>query len=177
MPVHGVNRPAKDGECVIYNTAFGPQTPVYPSRPELLLQEGVVIGRGFGGTPLWPGLVVVAGDPPEQLRTLELQEPCRLMWELHLPESDAIIPGEEVWFVLGGGPRLVTGGEVTVTADEERFDRMYLGPCAATAIGLTGDGTLLRHGGRTTTGLQRGYDTVGVGGTHDRVGSQGGHES
>ena len=131
LPVHGVNRPAKDGECVIYNTAFGPQTPVYPSRPELLLQEGVVIGRGFGGTPLWPGLVVVAGDPPEQLRTLELQEPCRLMWELHLPESDAIIPGEEVWFVLGGGPRLVTGARSRSLRMRSVFDRMYLGAVRA----------------------------------------------
>lgn len=159
LPVHGVNRPAKDGECVIYNTAFGPQTPVYPSRPELLLQEGVVIGRGFGGTPLWPGLVVVAGDPPEQLRTLELQEPCRLMWELHLPESDAIIPGEEVWFVLGGGPRLVTGGEVTVTADEERFrSDVSRGRAPRTAIGLTGDGTLLLV---TVDGRQPGF-SVGM---------------
>ena len=110
LPVHGVNRPAKDGECVVYNVAFGSQTPAY--RSELLLQEGVVIARGFGGTGLIPGLVVVSGDPSEQLDTLEPGEPCRLMWELHLAESDVVIPGESL-SELGGGPCLVTQGEIT----------------------------------------------------------------
>jgi uncharacterized protein YigE (DUF2233 family) len=142
LPVHGVNRPAKDGECVVYNVAFGSQTPAY--RSELLLQEGVVIARGFGGTGLIPGLVVVSGDPSEQLDTLEPGEPCRLMWELHLAESDVVIPGEEVWFALGGGPRLVTQGEITVTSDEEHFrPDVSQGRAPRTAMGCTAEGTVL----------------------------------
>lgn len=36
LPVHGVNRQAKSGECVIYNTAFARETPSFAPEQELV---------------------------------------------------------------------------------------------------------------------------------------------
>jgi exopolysaccharide biosynthesis protein len=144
LPVHGVNRQAKSGECVIYNTAFARETPSFAPEQELVLRDGIVIGRAYGGTPLAPGTVVVAGDPTGRLRMLEVGEHCRVAWEIHLSEAKVTIPGECVWFALGGGPRLVTRANITVTSDREQFrSDVTQGRAPRTAIGFTAEGTLL----------------------------------
>lgn len=144
LPVHGINRQAKSDECVVYNTAFARETPEPAPAQELLLRDGVVVGRGTGGTPLVPGTEVVVGDPSGRLRELKEGEPCRLVWEIYLAERKVMVPGEQVWFALGGGPRLVTRAQITVTSELEQFrSDVSQGRAPRTAIGVTAEGALL----------------------------------
>jgi exopolysaccharide biosynthesis protein len=67
--------------------------------------------------------------------------------------------GEGVVYAVGGGPRLVSDGEVNVTSSQEQFKAdVALGRAPRTAVGVTGDGKLLLI---AVTGRQA-YHSIGV---------------
>lgn len=164
--VNGFNRTRKSVEIIVYNEAFGPSTPKSSTVRELVVRDGLVVGIGHGGTPLKPGVTVVAGDSNGKLKAVQINTHCRVSWELLLLGNKAVVPGERVRFAVSGGPRLVANGKVHVTSDEERFRAdISQGRAPRTAVGITPEGVMLFV---TVNGRQEG---VSVGMTLEELAS------
>ncbi len=144
LAVNGLNRSRKAGEIVVYNEAFGAATPKTPATKELVVRDGRVVAVGTGGTSLTAGTIVVAGDASNARLNLAAGEPLQFVWSLYLLDSRNEVPGEQIWLALGAGPRLVQGGKVKVTSQEEQFrSDVTQGRAPRTALGITAEGYLL----------------------------------
>ena len=133
-----VNRPAIRNEIVLYTPHWGPRTRTAPdpSRREFALaKDGEILGAATGNMVIpRDGYVVSAqGKAIRELRRrLKIGEGVTVYARLN-----GIFRGAR--FAIGGGPTLVQGWEVKVTAKEERFGpEIARGRAARTAIGYLG---------------------------------------
>jgi exopolysaccharide biosynthesis protein len=137
---------------------------------ELVSRSGAIAGvngvfHASDGTPL--GLIIVDGRPkslPIMARTaMGITRDGRILIDnVSIDTAGNLIPdwlGEGVVYAIGGGPRLVRDGKVSVTAIEEQFKAdVATGRAPRTAVGVTGDGKLLLI---AVTGRQA-YHSIGV---------------
>jgi exopolysaccharide biosynthesis protein len=149
--VSAVNRPPHAGGVAVYTPEYGPLT---PDLGVAALVRNDVVEAFFNGRTLIPdnGYVLTANRADAALLTGHLSLGQRITLRLQ------ISPNLEVLSALGGGPRLVKGGQPSVPFAWEWFTLRFNNTRAPrTAVGITNAGKLLfvtvDGRSRTNTGM------------------------
>ncbi|MFN3650303.1 MAG: phosphodiester glycosidase family protein [Armatimonadota bacterium] len=146
--ITSVNHPRGANQLVIYTPWFGPSTrtsaegtEVYLEPEQFPLQNGVVhrarvraVQSGAGNAPIAPGGWVLSGSGPAGflLRGLKPDD----VLELKIDFDPAVGPGDQL---LGGGPRLVRNGRVSIEKEAGSIDGAFARTRhPRTAIGFNG---------------------------------------
>ena len=139
LPLAGVDCERGENGLVVYNRWFGRTTGTNVYGKEYIVRGNIVTRTAINNS-LIPadGLVVSAhGRAKEALKNVRAGERVRITELL-----DACWTG--VPYIIGAGPRLVAGGLVRVTADEEEFpDDIRVGRAPRTAFGVLRNGHYL----------------------------------
>ena len=141
LPVSGVNTERGENGLVIYNRAYGRSTGTNPYGLEYVIREGRVaeINTNDSAIPADGYVVSVHGSSMDAFSAAgtRLGDPAVLTEQTGEPWNRAVQ-------IVGAGPRLVAGGAVHVTADEEEFpgDIRY-GRAPRSAVGVTTGGNIL----------------------------------
>jgi len=127
------------GKVLVYTPEFGATTHTKGKGLEMAISNGRVVALQESDSPIPPdGFVVgLRGTPPEAMRNVKFWNQVRYRWGLTPPwdVSD---------FAVGGGPRLLTDGEITVTWQEEHFTKSFAETRAPrTAVGVAGNGDIV----------------------------------
>lgn len=154
IPLNGVNRAAGDGDIVIYFPDGGrASSPVIGNalifeadanaaqlgECSLIFKYVVPDTRGLEVDPGRVAVLAAGKAAPKVLKDLRQNEE----WKVRLSLSGSINwPG--IHHALGGGPRLLTKGQVTVNGTSERFrPDLVNGRHPRTAVGTTADGEIV----------------------------------
>ncbi len=150
VPISAVNRPPRWGGLAVYTPEYGPLTP--PHALHAVVREGYIVAFPAGrvAIPL-DGYVLSATASEVHLIRERLGVQQRVRLDL------AISPGSIV-HALGGGPRLVRDGEISVPSDWEWFGGSFsLRRTSRSAVGITKAGKVLlvavEGGNRRNTGM------------------------
>jgi hypothetical protein len=137
----GLNQPRGLNRLVLYTSRFGSRTGTTPGGREWVVDpRGTVVAEGDADTPIPPGGKVLSahGQAADWL-SRRLTPGARV--GLTLPLADM---WPDARHVVGGGPALLDGGAVRITADREQFrPDVALGRAPRTAVGIEPDGRLL----------------------------------
>ncbi len=143
VEVDGVNRPPGQDEIVLYNHKYALQTSGQ-AEIEYYIEDDIItdFSTDTGGIIPWNGYVLAArGTGVKSLR--EELEPGEAV-SLRFNYSPDHWNQEEVVYALGGGPRLVSDGQIQVTGLEEKFrSDITDGYAPRTGLGITADGEVL----------------------------------
>lgn len=135
---NGVNRPAPRNQLVLYTSHWGKRTRTVPdpSRREFMIAaDGTVIAANTGNSEIPRDGYVVSGQG-NALRALVTHFRIGKRAIVYSQLSDE---WQGVKSAIGGGPTLVSGGQVKVTAREERFGpEIARGRAPRTAIAYLG---------------------------------------
>jgi hypothetical protein len=161
-PIAGLNRPPERGELVLFTRRFGQETRAADSLKQFTLAglsgpikaSGEVSARVSAiavnartAIPEQGAVLVANGVAAYGLRGLKEGDEVRVLTRVE-PEMG------EIRTAIGGGPRLVREGRISVENREERFaDSFAARPHPRTGVGLRG-GTLVMV---TVDGRQPGY--------------------
>lgn len=143
LTVAGVNRRAKPNQITLYTPHFGrsTRTQPYPYRYEAAIDSrGNVVAANNGNMPIPRGGYVVSANGRSFYRAMQdLQPGARALVYTQLSGI-----WEGVRYAVGGGPTIVHGSRVHVTAREEGFGHhIASGRAPRTAIGYTPAGVTL----------------------------------
>lgn len=140
MPVWGVDCERSENSLIIYNSAYGKFTRTNEFGEEYIIRNGKVAAIEQGGNARIPSdgyVVSVHGSSRDAFRGLQVGDPAKLSEDIGSKWADC--PQ-----ILGVGPRLLTGGRVSVTASEEEFPSdIRVGRAPRSAIGVTKEGNFL----------------------------------
>lgn len=139
--IDGVNRLRYADELIVYTPENGLSTRTNNYGLEIIVENNQVVGVAEGNGPIPRDGFVLSGHGKavQWLRNLEIGEYINASWGL---QPDWL--GQGVVHALGGGPRLLRGGKIDITAEEERFQPdITLGRAPRTALGTTADGKLV----------------------------------
>ncbi|MBO9539140.1 phosphodiester glycosidase family protein [bacterium] len=135
---NGVNREATRNQLILYTSHWGNRTRTYPdpSRREFMIAaDGTVLAANTGNSEIPRGGYVVSGQGTA-LKALVEQFRIGKRVAVYAQLSDE---WQGVRSAIGGGPTLVSGGQVKVTAREERFGpEIARGRAPRTAIAYLG---------------------------------------
>lgn len=135
IPVDGINRPFERGQVVVYTPQWGTLPPRQGER--FAWNDGFLTAAGED----WEAnnSLMIEFDPRrEDAAWLKPGEYVRFRYRVAGLDEDEIVQA------IGGGPRLVRGGIVEITGEEERFQPdVLLGRAPRTALGITDDNQLL----------------------------------
>ncbi|MER3413304.1 MAG: hypothetical protein C4341_03525 [Armatimonadota bacterium] len=154
IPISGVNRAARDGEIVLYFPDGGRASSRVPGNALIFEADATAATLGESalvfklvvpdsrGLEVEPGRVVLfaAGRAaPNVLKDLRQNEE----WKLRLSLTGSI-NWSAIHHALGGGPRLLTKGQVVLNGASERFrPDLVNGRHPRTAVGTTADGEIV----------------------------------
>ena len=141
LAADGVNCARGENQLIIYTNQRGLTTKTNESGLEIAVLNNKVVSIGNGNLPIPAGGYVVSahGTKRELLQGVLLDSPLQI--ELAL-STDWLNQG--VVHILSGGPRLVKGGKLFITAQEEKFRQdITQGRAPRSAIGVTKDQKLL----------------------------------
>lgn len=135
---NGVNQPAARDKIILYTSHYGKRTRTIPdpSRREFAIsRDGTVLNAATGNMEIPPGGYVLSGQGQaiwNMKRYIRIGDHANVYTELN-----------GVWrgvkYAIGGGPTLVSRGQVNVTAKEEGFGpQIARGRAPRTAIGYLG---------------------------------------
>ncbi|HEX6972385.1 MAG TPA: phosphodiester glycosidase family protein [Limnochordia bacterium] len=134
-----VNGRRTAGQIAQYTPAYGPVSPTDDSGRSLAVIGGEVIEVARGSQPIPPEGYVVVADNDGPLSGLGRGDRLEAEWRL-MPSRF----NQPLRFAIGGGPRLVEGGRVAITAAAERFrPDVAVGRAPRTALGVTDEDELL----------------------------------
>lgn len=139
-PLYTVNGARVAGQVALYTPDFGYASPANDRGRTLAAVGGEVIQVNTRGpTPIPPGGYVMVCDERSPLFGLQVGDALQANWWLTPAPFN-----RPLRFAIGGGPRLVENGRVTVTSDAERFQPdIARGRAPRTALGVTPDRKLL----------------------------------
>jgi hypothetical protein len=147
LGIDGVDRARRDGEIVLYTSAFHRSTLTEPGGTEIIVADGraVDVRRGGGSTGIpeegfvlsfaphsFPAGAIAVGDP--------------LTWTLRLLPGAGDPDGfwQRAHSALGAGPLLLAGGQVVLRPELESISRVFTeARHPRTAVASRPDGTLL----------------------------------
>jgi uncharacterized protein YigE (DUF2233 family) len=136
IPISAVNRPPRWGGLAVYTPEYGPLTPAHTLHAVVIAGTVTAFPSGRVAIPE-DGYVLSATAAGRQLISdrLVLGEQVRL--------DLAISPGKIV-HAIGGGPRLVQDGEISVPFRWESFGAAFSARrTSRSAIGITAEGKVL----------------------------------
>ncbi len=139
--LNGINQSGSGAKnkLLVYTPQFGASTHTRGAGLEMAISNGRVVALQEADTAIPPdGFVIgMRGVPTDAMKSVKFWDKVKYRWGLTPPwdVSD---------FAVGGGPRLLTDGEVTVNWKEERFQKSFATTRAPrTAAGVTEDGSVL----------------------------------
>ncbi len=143
----GVNRSGTTAETVVFNSYYGSRMPALAEAYyDIVVRAGKILGienESGSETPIPPdGFVLRVGSEKSKLVNLipELKGKTAELINNFSPSFKE----DDILHAVGGGPRLLAGGEVAITGEEEKFQSDILnGRAPRTALGLTADNHLL----------------------------------
>lgn len=140
LPVDGINRPAKEGEIILYNHLYGLRIPFDGSVGYMIRGGQVIKEAGPGEILPTDGFILSTRDNTALLNSyLQVGDSVEIQITYHPPSWN-----EGLLHAIGGGPRLVKDGEKYINALEESFRAdVVMGRAPRTAIGVTENGRLL----------------------------------
>ena len=139
--VSGINRPRLTDELIIYTPDYGETSRTNVWGVDLIVVGDVVVDKVTGQAPIPAYGYVVSGHGAARDFLNQVTVGDRITVELKL-SPDWLEQG--FVHIIGGGPRLVKGGQVYITAEEERFQADIAASRAPrTALGVTADRKLL----------------------------------
>lgn len=139
--VSGINRPRLTDELIIYTPDYGETSRTNVWGVDLIVVGDVVVDKVTGQAPIPADGYVVSGHGAARDFLNQVTVGDRITVELKL-SPDWLEQG--FVHIIGGGPRLVKGGQVYITAEEERFQADIAASRAPrTALGVTADRKLL----------------------------------
>ncbi|HHY46898.1 MAG TPA: AMIN domain-containing protein [Firmicutes bacterium] len=150
FPISGINRPRAQSDIVIYTPEWGDSTRTDHSGLEIGVLNDTVVSVGTGDLriPAEGFVVSIGSGSVVNFAGVRLGDQLKVSLTL---SPDWI--GMGVRDALGAGPRLVSDGKITVTAQEEHFQAdVAAGRAPRTALGVTRDNHLILL---AATGRQR----------------------
>ncbi len=133
-PAYGSHTPSGSGYEVVVALDVATPFPVAGS-----VRGTVIAHYPGGGTPIAEGQVVVSGRNLSGITLVTEHPPGTRM------EIETSLPGvaPDAWGAIGGGPMLVSGGTPVTSTSESFTSSQMKSRTARSAIGQTGDGTIL----------------------------------
>lgn len=140
--INGVNCGRPANSIILYNNRYGTSTDTNDSGVEIIVRNNVVtnILRGKGNSPIpYDGFVISAhGNAVQNFANVGVGDSVYVQ-EMAIDDNGNF---DDAIHIIGAGPRLVMGGQVYVTADEESFPsdiRVGRAPRAAFGVTIYGD--------------------------------------
>ena len=143
--IDAINRkPNNENEIIMYNQYFGKQTPQFQQETLELVIENDVVTKVERGS-------LIQNSIPEDGFVVKifagLDDYTAFQEGKDVKYTNVFNPAwhkEDVRNIMGGGPKLVTDGEVAVTGDLENFSQdITAGRAPRTVVGITEDKHLL----------------------------------
>lgn len=140
---NAVNLPRQNQQMVLYTPRYGARTGTAPSEESIelqLLSDGTVQEIAPANLPIpEDGYVISAhGQGARWLKANAYVGMRALVY------SQVLGQWEQVWHIVGGGPRLIKQGQLHVTSEQERFQPdIAKGRAPRTALGLGRNGEIL----------------------------------
>lgn len=158
ITIHGFNRNRKENEVVIYYPEFGTNTRTNEWGVEVVCRRISPQNTSYPFAILEPERYLISSVS----RNSTPIPSDGMVISFHLPVVkgygwlDKVMLGDEVivktnltgdWstfpYLLGGGPMLISGGNIVLNPAKEDFRASYNQPTARTAVGRTNDGKIL----------------------------------
>lgn len=140
IPVDGVNRPAQEGEIILFNHLYGLRISADESTG-FVIREGQIIKEAGPGEILpTDGFILSArGSGALDFHSLQVGDFVTIETTYYpSPWNEGLL------HAVGGGPRLVKDGEKYISSAEESFrSDVVMGRAPRTALGITENGRLL----------------------------------
>ncbi len=136
IELDGINRAAHDDEVIIFTSEYGNKTRTSSKNSiEIVVVDEKVTAIGVKNSVIPPeGYVIHAGG----IMAFELQRVA--IGNIAYMELYVNPVWEKAKFAVGGGPRLLSAGKVTVEAKAEKFKSdVVSGRAPRTAVGITAD--------------------------------------
>lgn len=116
QPVSGVDAERGENNLIVYNKWYGSRTRTNEYGMEYTVRNGKVTSIQTGNSPIpADGCVIsVHGTAAEAFAGVQIGDRAVVREDLGSPWNEAVQ-------IMGAGPRLVEGGQVHVTAEEEEF--------------------------------------------------------
>ncbi|NMB47013.1 MAG: phosphodiester glycosidase family protein [Firmicutes bacterium] len=159
--IDGVNRLRYADELIVYTPENGAATRTNNYGWEIIVKDNRVLGWAEGNSLIPQNGYVLSGHgkAAQWLRNLEIGDYIDAKWGMQPAWLE-----QGVAHAVGGGPRLLRGGELAITAEEERFQPdITRGRAPRTALGITASGELLLM---TVNGRQ---DNISIGMTLEEL--------
>ena len=140
--INGVNCGRPANSIILFNNRYGTSTDTNDSGVEIIVRNNTVtnIVRGKGNNPIpYDGFVISAhGNSAQIFNNVDIGDYIYVQ-EMAIDDYGNF---DDAVHIIGVGPRLVMGGQVYVTADEEKFPsdiRVGRAPRAAFGVTVYGD--------------------------------------
>lgn len=140
--IDSLNRPRESGELVLYTPAYGKSTGSNQWGKELVIKNYRVVAINTNDSAIPADGMVISGHGAEYMALFnKLQVGDPVMVSLKLTPDFLKMGVKEA---IGGGPRLVQDGRVSITGQAEQFQPDILsGRAPRTALGITPKNHLL----------------------------------
>ena len=140
--VKGFNRPRQSGEMVVYNAAYGKSTETNQWGRELVIRNNQVVAINTNNSTIPADGMVLSGHGAEFMQIFDqVRVGDSIKVNVRLTPDFLKLAVKEA---IGGGPRLVEYGRVSITGQAEKFQSDILnGRAPRTALGITPDNHLL----------------------------------
>ncbi|MCX5750064.1 MAG: phosphodiester glycosidase family protein [Candidatus Saganbacteria bacterium] len=139
-----INEPRGTSDSVLFTPRYGSRTKTKPGGFEIVVQKGEIVAINLKNSliPSDGYVISVSGAPLENLgEKAKIGDPIKLSLTL-IPFSYS--SKEDILHLVGGGPRLLKGGQIYVSKFMERFKKdIAQGRAARTAVGVTKDEKIL----------------------------------
>jgi len=138
VEIGGVNCDRVENSIVIYNNKFGATTNTNNYGVEIIVRNGTVaqIVRGKGNNYIPPDGYIISAHTNAAGIFNNVQVGDTVTFYEDIVDADDSF--DRAIHVIGAGPRLITDGRITVTADEERFPSdIRVGRAPRSAFGVT----------------------------------------
>jgi len=143
--IDAVNRnPNSETEIILYNKYFSEKTPLFQQyTTEIVVKKGIItdVKRGESIQSNIPedGFIIKVFNQEDRYEGFKIFEKVDYL-NVFNPDWQ----NKDVMSIMGGGPKLITEGQVDITGQEEKFNTdITEGRAPRTAVGVTYDHQLL----------------------------------
>jgi len=144
LEISGINEKRETGDVIIYTPRYGSQTFDETPGLNLAVEDGIVKYISRGRTWIPKNGYVISADPTYHER---LKDRVKVGSDVKMNmvlSTFSEFNMADIKHVIGGGPRLLKGGQIYVSKNIERFKTdVATSRAARTAVGITADGKLL----------------------------------